>query len=712
MIDKRLSVLGALVPVLILAFLLFALLGSCVNKENYLPTANRGVLDLSTWDFPASEPVALKGEWEFYPGKLINPGPFSKPQYVEMPAAGLWSSVSVKGEPLSIYGYATWRLILSLPETHDAIALRLPEIFSSSRVFLNGKQIFSAGTPGKTAEETTPWYRTGVVRLDSVAGDNEIVVQAANFAERRGGINRNFWVGSEQSILTSYIQSLAVDLIIFGSLMTIGLYHLCLFFLRRKDHSPMWFGLCCIIIAIRSLLYGERFALDLFPTVPWEVFNRIDHLTFYIGIPAFSTYIMLIFDKKIMRIPMYIYQGLGVIFALFLFFPPSVFNVTVIGYEIITGGYIAYVLVIIIQAIIHKKEGAGTTMIGIAVFLGFGLNEILFNMGLINTFNSLSIGLSIFLFTQSVLIAIRFSKGFTQSEKLGSSLLSLNASLRRFIPQEFFVLLQKKEVDEINLGDQVEKKMSIMFSDIRSFTMLAENLGAAKTFDFLNDYYSRIGEVIRANGGFVDKYLGDGFIALFPSSPDAALQAAIGIQKVIVSFNEIRAKEDLSPIDVGIGLNYGTLILGTVGEEHRMDTTVIADSVNLCSRLEGLTKHYGKGVVVPFDFLDMLKDPDVYHWRYLGLIRVQGRRKSIETVHIYDGLSEEDFTMFDTSKDAFEDALHAYRNGEYEEAIQAFRNLAMQTPEDPAPFTFMTQIRRLMSSGLAGEWDGVDTLTK
>src|SRR5690554_1371293 len=249
-----------------------------------------------------------------------------------------------------------------------------------------------------------------------------------------------------------------------------GLYHLCLFWIRKKGRSALWFGLFCLIISIRSLLYGERFAFELFPGLPWEVFNRLDHLTFYFGVPVFSAYIMLLFNKDVVRLPFYIYQGLGILFSFFLFFPPAVFNTTVVWYELITAGYVVYILFIIIKALIKKREGAKTTLVGIGIFLCIGINEILFNMGVINTFNSLSIGLVLFLFTQSVLIAMRFSKAFEDSELLGKSLLNLNRSLRRFIPQEFFMILQKRQIEDIQLGDQVEKNMSIMFSDIRRFT--------------------------------------------------------------------------------------------------------------------------------------------------------------------------------------------------------------------------------------------------
>jgi class 3 adenylate cyclase len=331
-------------------------------------------------------------------------------------------------------------------------------------------------------------------------------------------------------------------------------------------------------------------------------------------------------------------------------------------------------------------------------------------MGVINTFNSLSIGLVLFLFTQSILIAMRFSKAFVKSEELGKTLLTMNSSLKRFIPEQFFRLLHRSEISDIRLGDQVEQNMTVMFADIRSFTGLAEQLGAAGTFTFLNDYFSRVGAVIRDNLGFIDKYMGDGFIALFPGSPDNALQAAVGIQKAVSEFNASRSEHSCPPIEVGIGLNYGPLVLGTVGEETRMDTTVIADAVNLCSRLESLTKVYGKGAIIPFSFLDRLENPEIFHWRYLGLIRVQGRKQPVEAIHVYDGLTDVDFTRFAESKARFEDSLSSYRNGEYELAMEGFRALARDYPEDPAPFTFMTQIRRLVSSGLADEWDGIESL--
>lgn len=667
-------------------------------------------MDLSTWDFDTNRPLALSGEWEFFWEELrpaLSPQATS-PDYVMLPDGGLWQNIKLDDEFLPNYGYASYRSVISFSGTQGELALKVPDMFSTCRIYLNGVDVFQAGTVGDSRSNTSSFYRTGIVRFTPRSGPNEFLIQVANYKERRGGINRSPVIGRGTAVESLYIESLAIDLLLCGSLLAIGLYHLCLYWIRRKDKSPLWFGLFCLIIALRSVIYGERFLFGLLHWMPWEVFNTLDHLSFYLGIPIFAEYLRSIFDKEISKPLFRIYQAMGIGFSLCLFLPPEVFNTTVIAYEVLTAGYVIYILVAIFRALSFKRQGSVTSVVGIFLFLGFGINEILHNLGVITTFNSLSLGLAVFLFTQSILLAMRFSKAFKDSEYLGESLMTTNSSLRRFIPQEFFHLLQRQEVDEIRLGDQVQQSMSIMFSDIRGFTALAEQMGAAKTFDFLNDYFGRIGHEIRANRGFVDKYLGDGFIALFPGDPDDAMQTAVSVQRVVAAFNTEREKAGLSPIAVGSGLNFGPLILGTVGETHRMDTTVIADSVNLCSRLEGLTKLYGKGTIVPMEFMDRLSHPEDYHWRYVGRVRVQGRKEPVEIVHVYDGVDTSSFATYEASKSDFEEALSQFRNGALSKALELFKTLKTRFPADPAPASYVAQIQRLVQTGQSENWDGVD----
>lgn len=201
-------------------------------------------------------------------------------------------------------------------------------------------------------------------------------------------------------------------------------------------------------------------------------------------------------------------------------------------------------------------------------------------------------------------------------------------SFSRFVPHEFLNFLGKERVEQIRLGDQVQREMTILFSDIRSYTTLSERMTPQQNIDFLNGYLMSVGPVIRNNGGFIDKYIGDAIMALFPGSPDDALSAAKGIFSQLEQYNALRAASGDEPIAVGIGIHTGTLMLGTIGEENRLDTTVISDAVNIASRLESLTKEIGVRVLISSETRAKLKEEPLL--REIGAVRVKGRSEPVE----------------------------------------------------------------------------------
>jgi hemerythrin len=160
----------------------------------------------------------------------------------------------------------------------------------------------------------------------------------------------------------------------------------------------------------------------------------------------------------------------------------------------------------------------------------------------------------------------------------------------RFVPREFLHLLGIDDIRKVEVGQQVERKMTILFADIRAFTSLSESMSPQENFNFLNAYLVQMEPVITAHGGFIDKYIGDGIMALFPDSPDAALRCAQAMLQRLDDYNTGRERAGYRPIKVGIGINTGIVILGTIGGASRMDGTVIGDAVNLAARLERLTK--------------------------------------------------------------------------------------------------------------------------
>jgi PAS domain S-box-containing protein len=151
----------------------------------------------------------------------------------------------------------------------------------------------------------------------------------------------------------------------------------------------------------------------------------------------------------------------------------------------------------------------------------------------------------------------------TEREKFTKQLQKLNKAYERFVPNEFLSLLDKKSVLEVKLGDQVAKKMTILFSDIRGFTSLSEKMTPQDNFNFLNAYLSQMQPVIHQHQGVIDKYIGDAIMALFPTCADDAVRGAIAMLKKLAHYNQERQQESLPPVSIGIGLNTGPLMLGT-----------------------------------------------------------------------------------------------------------------------------------------------------
>lgn len=263
-----------------------------------------------------------------------------------------------------------------------------------------------------------------------------------------------------------------------------------------------------------------------------------------------------------------------------------------------------------------------------------------------------------------------------------NNILALNLSYERFVPVEFLNFLSRDHITQVQLGDQIQKDMAVMFTDIRSFTSLSESMTPKQTFNFLNSYLQRIGPVIRLNNGFVDKYLGDGVMALFPRTPDDAVISAIEMRKKVMEYNIDRVKWGVVEINTGIGIHIGTLMLGTIGEDKRMQGTVISDAVNLASRLESLTKDFGVSILISKEVFSRLESPERYKHRFLGNTNVKGKSESVPIFEIYDSDPDDIIAIKDMTKRDFESAVYYYTIEDYVTAEKLFRRVLSSYPND------------------------------
>ncbi|MFA6505119.1 MAG: response regulator [Treponemataceae bacterium] len=269
----------------------------------------------------------------------------------------------------------------------------------------------------------------------------------------------------------------------------------------------------------------------------------------------------------------------------------------------------------------------------------------------------------------------------------------------RFVPSEFLTCLSKKNIIDIALGDQVQTNLSILFADIRSFTAMSERMTAQENFKFLNSYFSRMNPYIWENGGYIDKYMGDAIMALFPTGPDAALDAAILMLKHIPVYNNQRSRFGYEPIKIGIGVNDGNVMLGIIGSERFMQGTVISDAVNLASRLEGLTKEYGVTLIISRYVLFGLKDADRYHYRFLDNVRLKGKTEAVPVYEMFDADPPALIEQKIATRDVFEKAIYEFHAGRYNSAIDLFQSLLPLSIADKPVEIYKTRCLHAIAEG-------------
>ncbi|MCB1175167.1 MAG: HAMP domain-containing protein [Leptospiraceae bacterium] len=277
------------------------------------------------------------------------------------------------------------------------------------------------------------------------------------------------------------------------------------------------------------------------------------------------------------------------------------------------------------------------------------------------------------------------------------NLTELNQAYERFVPKEFLRHMGTDDIKKLKLGDQVQSEMSVLFSDIRSFTTLSEQMSPHDNFDFLNSYLQKVSPKIRSNNGFIDKFIGDAIMALFPDQVDNALQAAIDMQSAVAEYNVKRVADGHEPIRIGIGIHVGMLMLGTIGEARRMEGTVISDAVNLASRLEGLTKRFGAKIMTSEYTLSRLQETrSKYYTRYLGRVRVKGKSEPTKVYEIMNCDPEATIQLKLQTMERFEEAIELFNRGKFGEAGGLFAEIIAVMGQDVASEVYLERCNRMI----------------
>lgn len=269
---------------------------------------------------------------------------------------------------------------------------------------------------------------------------------------------------------------------------------------------------------------------------------------------------------------------------------------------------------------------------------------------------------------------------------------SLNVAMSRFVPTEFIESIGRNHITEVELGDQIEKEITVIFTDIRNFTARSEKMTATETFQFVKNYAEEMGPIIQKNGGFINQYLGDGVMAVFQNSPEDALIACIEMHERLKEYNKELEANGVEVIEVGMGLHTGPAVMGIIGDEKRRDAAMISDTINTAARMESKTKQYGVKILISEESRIRLTNPELYKLRHIGNVSVKGKKKPIDIYECFNSDHDKMFQIKELTITDFDTAVDEFYSQNFNQAIEIFKKIKEKNPDDKVVQNFIDEI--------------------
>ncbi len=462
--SKLLSVL----PVLVLTLLL---LSGCENRDK-TPRAEKGVIDISGWNFEQDGLAELNGEWEFYWKQLLNPRDFTegiieKERHYSM-IPGIWRDMESKGKWAFYHGYATYRLMIRHDQMEEIKSIFVQNQLSVSQLWVNGKLIDSSGQIGKKKEMEQPVQHFYVGDFNPKGNSTEIILQLSNFSNSRGGIVAPVMIGNRNQISLYRTKRFVKMAILGGMFLIIGLHHLVNYALRRKDRENLFFGLYCLVWSIGRLFGdgGGHLLNTVFPWLPWRLSMDIVLLSYAVATPLIITFYDSVFPRKRSPIVKYFYQVFGIVFVSYIVMtPPNAFDPFIRIFITMSLGIIPYLGFQFIKDVVRDEPGARSMIPGYIALSLATLNDKLSDFHIIDSITLMPFGATFFLLSYSLLISTRSSRAFTAVKNLSGELETKNLQLEKSVKtlrENIELKLELKEQKQKEELMRIETERSVL----------------------------------------------------------------------------------------------------------------------------------------------------------------------------------------------------------------------------------------------------------
>ncbi|WP_413377288.1 sensor histidine kinase [Alkalihalobacillus sp. 1P02AB] len=441
--------------------------------DNYQHEINQGHLDISEVPL-ANQVIALEGDWAFYWNELLTPEDF-KPHtsrlnnhtYIQAPST--FEEAEYSGnKTLSNTGFGTYhlRMTVNKEDINKLMALYIPSVASSFKLWVNGELLASNGVVGTDRQSMKPKSYSQTASFVPQSTEIEIVMQVSNFSQRKGGMWAPIKFGIAQEINKQRELNFIQELFIASTLLALGFYLLSFYFFRATTKLPLFLGLLCLFISIRTLLVGEMLLIYLFPTFSWAVSVKLEYLTIYVGLMVVTIFLFYLFPNEMNRKVAHVLVVISILFSLTTLFPAYIFTHFMKAFEVFLVITFFFYLYTVTLALTRKREGAYLNFFSICFLMLAAVNDILYYNSLTHRADLTNVAACIFLFAQTIIIAKKNSKVFSQVESLSEEIQKANTKLE-----------QKVKERTLELQEKNDKLQSIEQSRKEFFSSVAHEIG-------------------------------------------------------------------------------------------------------------------------------------------------------------------------------------------------------------------------------------------
>ena len=635
-------------------FSITALLFSCffltmLNAEN----AHISTYKIEDPDVLKKSNIEIHTNWDFFWEKFIAPYDKSAKPDLIVSAPSDWNKYPLSDEIRRITktgrGSGTYRLQITNLNPGTTYVFPVYKLaYTAFSVFANNVLIFQSGNPAEEWEytEAKQFFDTASFTADE-NGSVLLTILVSNDFYRKGGLRGTINLYEEAAYKKYYFRNMTTYAIFSGILIMITVY--CLInFLLKKDKSSLYLSL--LILAVLSRIATSSFPIikALFPSTPFSIMLRLEYISVFF-IPGFLTLYIDTLNRFIFhRVPAIIIAAPSfVFFILDLVLPIRLANMAVPIMQVYMYTVIGLDALLFILSIFKERDFITTISIISLLVVALGATcdiLLIHHVSFMKNVHLLIPAFVQFALLQIVLLAYIQNKNYMKVFELNDYLHQTNQAYYRFVPKEFLELLCKKDITEITLGEYKISKAAVLSADIRNFTSTSEKLVPIQVFDMLNSYLRRVAPLIRKYHGIIEKYLGDGIIAIFPDSAESALNCAIEMQEQMIELREEFSSRGMPQIQIGIGIHYGDIVIGTGGNNDRMTEISLSKDIDIAIKTESQTKQYHRPILATYDAI-----------KYAATeARKEGRKFSFSGFKIKDAPSTGLFSIYN---DTFENIL-------------------------------------------------------